>query len=109
MTAAIGIETFIGSGLPQTSSTASRRARARSTCRPLTPRSSASARIRSARGSTSLCTGWPNPGTLLPASWNARAIAIGSSSDLQQTRALVRRAQHDWAGAEDPGRDGALQ
>ena len=63
ITAAIGIETFIVSGLPQASATRVAEARARAaTCGPLTPRSSASSRIRSARGSSGRCTGWPNPG-----------------------------------------------
>ena len=56
-TAAIGIATFIGSGFPDTSATASRNVRARATCLALTPRSSASSRMRSARGSTGLWTG----------------------------------------------------
>ena len=63
-TAAIGMATFIVSGLPDASATASRNARASATCGPLTPRSSASSRIRSARGSSGLCTGWPKPGHL---------------------------------------------
>src|SRR5262245_24065931 len=37
--------------------------------------------MRSARGSTGRCTGWPNPGTLPPASWMPRASSSGSSSD----------------------------
>ena len=48
-TAAIGIETFIGSG-----ASSSRRERARGTCLPRSPCSSTSSRIRSARGSTGL-------------------------------------------------------
>ena len=63
-TAAIGSETFIVSGRPQTRATASRSSRAIRTCCPLTPRSSASSRMRSARGSSGRWTGWPNPGAL---------------------------------------------
>ena len=62
-TAAIGIETFMTSGRPHAASTPSRIARASATCPPATPRASASSRIRSARGSSGLCTGWPKPGT----------------------------------------------
>ena len=72
MTAAIGIATFIVSGRPQASAAASRNARASATCGPLTPRASASSRMRSARGSSGRWTGWPKPGSLPPA---ARMLA----------------------------------
>ncbi len=116
----MGSETFIVSGLPHVSATASRRWRASSTCGPLTPRVSASSRILSARGSSGRCTGCPNPGTLPPQPWIARATsratAAGSAPAatsclrvLEQPRALLRRAEDDGAAAEDPRRDGSLQ
>ncbi len=79
-TAAMGIETFIVSGLPQTVATASRSSRARRTWGPLTPRASASARMRSARGSSGRCTGWPKPGALSPAPWIARAASAAAAA-----------------------------
>ncbi len=78
MTAAIGIATFIVSGRPQAASAPSRNCRASATFSPLTPRASASARIRSARGSSGLCTGWPKPGSLPPASRISRATVSAS-------------------------------
>src|SRR3954447_16779124 len=74
ITAAIGIDTFMVSGLSQTCATASRYARASSTWPALTPCSSASSRIRSARGSSGLWTGCPNPGSRSPASLARRAF-----------------------------------
>src|SRR4051794_12856354 len=70
--------TFMTSGLPHSTATASRSARANATFAPLTPRSSANSRIRSARGSTGVCTGCPKPGTLPPPSWISRATARAS-------------------------------
>ena len=94
-------------------------ARRAATCGPLTPRSSASSRIRSARGSTGRCTGWPKPGTLPPAAWISRAIRSPTAraprprrpaaAPREQPRAVLRRAEDDRAAAEDPGRDRALQ
>ena len=78
MTAAIGIDTFMVSGRPQASGTALPKCRAMATCGPAAPRSSASSRIRSARGSTGRCSGCPNPGALSPAAWMAAAMAAAT-------------------------------
>ena len=40
---------------------------------------------------------------------SSRATARGSPPTLEQPRALLGRAEHDRPGAEDPGGDGALQ
>ena len=116
ITAAIGIETFMVSGRPQASATASRKRAPSATCGPLTPRSSASSRIRSARGSSGLCTGWPKPGSLAAARTarisraTPRVVAGGARlRRLEQPRALLGGAEDHRAGAEDPGGDGALQ
>src|SRR2546430_16227182 len=66
-TAAIGIETFIGSGFCQTLATASRRQRAIRTCGPLPPRASAGPRTRSPPGPRGRGRGGPDPGTPPPA------------------------------------------
>ena len=119
-TAAIGMETFIVSGRPHAAVTASRSSRARSTCGPLTPRSSASSRIRSARGSSGRCRGWPKPGILSPeartASVRSRATAAGSAPVLdlrlclfEQQRARLRRAEDHRARSQDPRGDRALE
>ena len=71
-------------------------ARASATCGPLTPRASASSRIRSARGSSGLCTGWPKPGTLPPAARSSRATSparAGRDRAGEQPRALLRRPE----------------
>ncbi len=92
--------------LPHVSATASRRRRASSTCTPLTPRASASSRIRSARGSTGRWTGCPNPGPSRPphaiARATSRTTAAGCLALLdtrcslrEQPRALVRGAEDD--------------
>ncbi len=80
MTAAIGRETFMVRGLPQAAATAGRNSRASKTCGPLMPRASASSRMRSARGSSGRCTGWPNPGARSPAAWIARAISSATAA-----------------------------
>ena len=120
ITAAIGIETFIVSGRPQAAATASRSSRASSTWGPLTPRSSASSRIRSARGSSGRCSGCPNPGIFSPAARTAcarsAATAAGCSpaatlcwASSSSARALLGGAEHDRPGAEDAGGDSSLK
>ena len=101
ITAAIGIETFIVSGLPQASATASRRQRASRTCGPLTPRASASSRIRSARGSSGRWTGWPNPGTLPPEAWIARATSAATAAGSRRRRTFSCAASSSRAHASD--------
>src|SRR6266545_2191978 len=107
ITAAIGIETFIVSGLFQVSTTASRRQRASWTCGPLTPRASASSRIRSARGSSGRCSGWPNPGARPPDAWIARAISpatvAGSTPDTTRACASSSRRAHSSAAPRMTG------
>src|SRR3954471_3089433 len=93
ITAAIGIETFMVSGRPQASAAASRNARARSTFLPLTPCRPASSRMRSARGSSGLCTGWPKPGSFPFAARISFAISRGSrgsASTLAHSSAVPR-------------------
>ena len=75
-TGATGIETFIGSGRRH-ASTGRLERRASATYRPLTPRASASSRMRSARGSTGRCTGWPKPGALLSAGVDGGGKVVG--------------------------------
>src|SRR5262249_44745619 len=112
-TAAIGRATFIGSGLSQAAPTASRRERAYATYAPLTPRSSASSRMRSALGSTGRWTGCPKPGT--PSAGAARArpprrsTAAFRASRHEEARALLRGAQDDRSRAEHAGCERALQ
>ena len=85
-------------------------ARASATCSPLTPRSSASSRIRSARGSSGLCTGWPKPGTLAAGGADrARDLGDGRrrcSSSRAHSSAVPRIT---GPAPRMPGRDGALQ
>ena len=122
-TAAMGIETFITRGLPQTLATASRIWRARETYGPLMPRLSASSRIRSARGSSGRCTGWPKPGILppdflmslticsatTPASLPERTVAWASCNNLAQVSEVPRmtgpqpRIPAATALSNDPG------
>ena len=114
------IETFIGSGLPQTSAAALVNASAASTERPAAPRSRASAIIRPARGSTGLCSGWPYPGSALRSLRCSRATASAAASSepqgvgasqhvFDQLAAKVGRAQDDRSAAEHAGRDRALK
>src|SRR5581483_6250657 len=79
-TAAIGSETFSVSGFPHASATASRSSRTSRTCSPATRCSSASSRMRSARGSSGRCTGWPKPGTRPPAWRIARTASRAPSA-----------------------------
>ena len=76
--------------------------------------------MRSARGSSGRCTGWPNPGALPPDAWIARAIssATAAGSPPAATFACASSssrahslggAEDDRAAAQDPRRDGALQ
>src|SRR5918992_811695 len=101
ITAAIGMETFIVSRLPQASATASPSARASATCGPLTPCSSASSRIRSARGSTGLWTGWPKPGALPPELRIRRASSPATWSGLPPAATPARASSSNRAHASD--------
>ncbi len=118
--AAIAIETFIGSGLSHTRAAAAASRVAASTPRPAVPRWRASAIIRSARGSTGLCSGWPKPASGFLAARCSRAIASAASSGVapasirfsvcsSRARGLARRAEDDRAAAEHAGGDRALQ
>ena len=119
-TAAIGIETFIVSGLPQTSATASRK-RARE--RDVRPADAALVGEREdalgARVERLVDRVAEARQPCRPASRIARAISrhgAGSppaadvaSRLLEQPRAVLGRAEDDRAAAEDARRDGALQ
>ena len=64
-------------------------ARQRAAWRPVDARApSASAMIRSARGSTGLCSGWPKPGTLPP---RASCVPIGRDMLAGRSPAAARR------------------
>src|SRR3954469_14402438 len=92
MTAAIGIDTFIVSGRPHASAAASRKQRASVTWMPLTPRASASSRIRSARGSSGGWTGCPKPGSRSPAARMRCAVCAATAPGASPpcTSALAR-------------------
>ena len=80
-------------------------ARASATCGPRRRARRASSRMRSARGSSGLWTGWPKPGSLSPASrTSARSrgdrsasLARRACASLEQPRALLGRAEEHRA------------
>ena len=64
--------------------------------------------MRSARGSSGLCTGWPKPGTLAPDALSSH-YRHGLAFTLEQLRARLGRPEDHRAGAEDAGRHRAVQ
>ena len=122
ITAAIGIETFIVSGLPQASATASRRQRASRTCGPLTPRcvgeleDPLGARVERPVHRMAEAGHPARRHSRSSLRELARATAAGCAPDatlacavFEQPRAGLGRAEDDRAAAEDPRRDGSLQ
>ena len=114
------IDTFIGSGLPQTSAAASLSASAASTERPAAPRSRASATMRSARGSTRLMQRMAVAGegfaliAMLARDRERglaqRAASVGARQHvLDEPAAEVGGAQDHRAAAQHARRDRALK
>ena len=120
ITAAIGIETFIVSGLPQASAAASRKQRASATCGAARPRARRPARGSARRaGRAAGGPGGRSPAACAPAVHLARELARDRGGiaarghlrlrALEQQRALLGRAEDDRTAAEDAGRNRALE
>ena len=94
-------------------------------CGPRSPSSSAMPMSTGVRGSSTLCTGWPRPGTYLPASRVRRTASSATASQpassvgslaraslehrVQVGAAVLGDAEEPRAAAEQAGGQGALQ
>ena len=112
-TAAIGIATFSVSGFPHSSATASRSAARERDVRPadaaLVRQLEDPLRARVERPVQRMAEARHPAAGVVDLARDLAGLATRRDRLLEQPRALLRRAEDDRPGAEDPGRDGSLQ